>query len=229
MIKRVNSCLTIWVAVALLFGGCTESKDTKPSAELPQKKTTLEKAVNLGAGKCLYSTTEKDIGLEWTAFKFTEKAPVKGSFNSMKLKGPTQAESLADLVQGLSLDIDGASIESGNPGRNVTVKQFFFEKFVPAFVIKAAVEKVEGDETQGKLHIQLTLNSTTKILPFEYTVKDGALEANATMQMMDFGLKAAFDSIHTTCKTLHTGKDGVAKTWDVVDLKVTGKFKKVCG
>tara|TARA_B100000959_G_scaffold259490_1_gene295164 strand:- start:367 stop:969 length:603 start_codon:yes stop_codon:yes gene_type:complete len=180
------------------------------------------------AKTCTYGITQDDVKVEWTAFKTNDKVAVKGTFNKMTLNGATSASSLAALAQGLSIDIDGGSIESGNPGRNVTVKQFFFEKFVPAYAMQAKVVKFTGDEKSGSIDIALSLNGVSKTLAFAYTVKDNVLEAKASMQMFDFGLKAAFDSIHTTCKTLHTGKDGVAKTWDEVDLMVSGKFSKTC-
>ena len=180
------------------------------------------------AKTCTYGITQDDVKVEWTAFKTTDKVAVKGSFNKMTLNGATSAKSLAALAEGLSMDIDGASIESGNPGRNVTVKQFFFEKFVPAHAMQAKVVKFTGNEKSGSIEIALSLNGVNKTLPFAYTVKGNVLEAKATMKMFDFALQAAFDSIHATCKTLHTGKDGVAKTWDVVDLTVSGKFSKSC-
>lgn len=218
--------LLVAVLMGLLFG-CTKPAPT------PEKTTTPEapkKAVEkqLAPGECAYTTSSKDITMEWTAFKFTNKAPVKGTFNSMTLQGNTTAKTFSELVGGLSLEIDQSTIESGNPGRNVTVAQFFFDKFTSKAKMKASVSKIEGDEKAGTLHIELAINGVSKTLPFAYEVKDNVLEAMATMQMMDFGLKAAFDSIHKTCKTLHTGEDGVAKTWDVVDLRVTGKYAKKC-
>ena len=180
------------------------------------------------AKTCTYGITQDDVKVEWTAFKTNDKVAVKGTFNKMTLNGATSAQSLAALAQGLSIDIDGGSIESGNPGRNVTVKQFLFEKFVPASAMQAKVVKLSGDEKSGSIDIALSLNGVSKTLPFAYTVKDNVLEAKASMQMFDFGLKAAFDSIHQTCKSQHIGKDGVAKTWDVVELMVSGKFSKTC-
>ena len=193
-------------------------------AWLPNADATSKPA----AEKCTYSLDSKDVKMQWTAYKTTEKAGVKGTFTKVSLVGKTSATSLGALAEGLSMELDGASVESGNAGRNVTIKQFFFEKFAPAFGIKASVSKFEGDDTKGKIHIAINLNGVTKTLPFAYTVQDGVLEAKGTMLMPDFSLKAAFDSLHNACGTLHTGKDGVPKTWEDVELMVSSKFSKVC-
>ena len=183
----------------------------------------------LAGGDCTYSADTNDIKLQWTAFKYTEKTGVNGTFNTTKVTGATSAGSLADLVGGLKMEIDASSIESNNPGRNVTIAQFFFAKFAPASAISASVKGLKGDDAKGELLIDIAMNGVTKTLPFAYTASaDGTFEGRATMDMMDFGLKAAFESIHSACKNQHMGKDGVAKTWPVVDLQVTAKFSKVC-
>ena len=189
---------------------------------------TLIGVSNAEAKECTYSLDSKDVKMQWTAFKTTEKLGVKGTFTKVSVKGATSAGSLGQLAKGLSMELDGASVESGNAGRNVTIKQFFFEKFAPSLGIKASVAKLEGDDTKGTIHISLSLNGVSKTLPFAYTVQSGVLEAKASMTMSDFALKTAFDSLHNACGTLHTGKDGVPKTWEDVDLVVSSKFSKVC-
>lgn len=178
---------------------------------------------------CTYSTDPKDIQLQWTAFKFTEKAPVKGKFNKAEVKGKTSASSLAELVTGLHMDIDGATVETNDPGRNATVQQFFFEKFNPPSHIHAMATSLEGDDQKGSMAVNISMNGSAKDIPFAYTVgEDGVLVAQASIDMMDFGLQAAYDSIHKACEDKHTGKDGVSKTWTQVDLTLSGKFKKEC-
>lgn len=179
--------------------------------------------------KCTYATDPSGIKLEWTAYKYTDKTPVKGGFTTTNIKGPTSADSLAALAKGLSMDIDGASIESGDPGRNVTVRDFFFKEFNPPFKMAAVVRNLEGSDTQGNLMIELDMNGVTKEVPFEYTATaDGSITAKGGINLMNWNLKNAFDSIHDACEELHTGKDGISKTWDVVDLQITGKFTKSC-
>ncbi|MCE9626268.1 MAG: YceI family protein [Deltaproteobacteria bacterium] len=181
------------------------------------------------AAACTYTADPKDIQLVWTAFKFTTKAGVKGHFNKAQVSGAPSAKSLAGLMQNLQMEIDAASVDTDNPGRNATIQQFFFEKFAPASKIHAATSKVVGDDAKGTATIKITMNGVTRAVPFAYTATpEGILEAKASIDLLNFKLQSAFDSIHEACKDKHTGPDGVSKTWTQVDLALTGKFKKEC-
>ena len=101
---------------------------------------TLIGMSNAEAKECTYSLDAKDVKMQWTAFKTTKKLGVKGTFTKVKVNGATSAGSLGELAKGLSMELDGASVESGNAGRNVTIKQFFFIKFfanISNFVCKS--------------------------------------------------------------------------------------------
>lgn len=181
-----------------------------------------------GAG-CTYSVAPDAVKVEWTAFKLTEKVGVTGTFNTTTLAGATEADSLVALAKGLSMKIDGASVESNNPGRNATISQFFFQQFSPPSAITAKVESVNGDDSKGTLNIAITMNGTRKTVPFAYTIsKDHAVEATATIDMMDFAMQKPFDTLHRACEEQHTGEDGVSKTWTDVGLKLSGKFAESC-
>jgi len=178
---------------------------------------------------CTYSTDPKGIQVVWTAFKTTAKTPVKGHFTKAEVKGASSAASLAALMQGLQMDIDASSDETDNPGRNATIAQFFFEKFAPPSKLHAAVSKVVGDDSKGTVTVKITMNGVTRAVPFAYTATpDGAFEGKGSIDLMNFGLTNAFNSLHEACKDKHAGTDGVSKTWTQVDLLLTGKFQKSC-
>jgi polyisoprenoid-binding protein YceI len=210
-----------------------ESKKILATSKLPIF-CLIAAALTLGAcapkkSACTYEGDPKAIEIGWTAFKFTEKTPVKGTFSKFQAMGPASAESLEKLLTGLHMDVDGASVETDNPGRNATIQQFFFEKFTPAFKIHAMATKLEGDDQKGTLTINIKMNDVAKDVAFSYTVNaEGRLEAIGSIDMLDFGLQPAFDSLHQACGDLHKGKDGVSKTWTQVDLIVSGKFQKSC-
>lgn len=205
-------------------GEQAQAQGTADTAKAPE--TQPETAP---AGDCTYSTDPKAITLKWTAYKFTEKTPVKATFTTSPVQGPTSAKSLEALAEGLRMDIDGSSLESGDPGRNVTLKDFFFGKLNPPFKMEAVAKDLTGSDTAGNITIEINMNGVVKEVPFAYTATDqGEMIAKAGINLMDWQLKTAFDSIHQACEQLHTGKDGVSKTWDTVDLEIKGKFTKAC-
>lgn len=220
--------LTLLTFALLLVAAC---KPEKPASEAPTPSQTSQETTEMATqnGTCTYSTDPNQIKMEWTAYKFTDKTPVKGTFTGTQVEGEVKADSLSALAQGLRMKLDGATIESGDPGRNLTVKDFFFAKFNPPFQMEAWVKDLQGTDTAGSLTLVLQMNGVSKEVPFAYTATpEGELTAKGGINLMDWNLQPAFDSIHQACETMHTGKDGVSKTWDVVDLKVVGKFNKDC-
>jgi polyisoprenoid-binding protein YceI len=179
---------------------------------------------------CTYSIAPNAVKVEWTAFKFTEKKGVTGTFNTARLSGPTSAATLTDLAKGLSMEIDGASIESGDPARNATVSEFFFQQFKPTPKITGQAVEVTGDDKSGIVKIKISLNGTSQVVPFAYSIGDkGVVEAKGSVDMLDFALQSAYDTIHKACEEKHVGPDGISKTWTTVDLRLTGAYQEKCG
>ena len=204
-------------------------KNTEPKEQVSENKS--EKAekknnVEVQESECTYTVTQAKP--EWTAYKYTEKAAVGGTFNAYKLSPTKPASSFTGALQNLSIEIDAASVESNNPARNTTIAEKYFALFAPQSIIKGNVLSAKGDEKKGTVEINIDMNGVQKPYTFSYEEKEGMLVASSVMDMMDFQLQKPFDSIHTACKELHTGSDGVAKTWTEVALRVVVQYDKQC-
>ena len=214
----------------LLLTGClsdpAESIDEKKAAQQPAGVPEKAAPTTQTGKVCDYEV--KDAKPFWTAYKYTEKAAVGGTFNTFTVSKSKQAPNVMESMNNLSIEIDTSSVESNNPARNKTIADIYFAKFAPANVIKGKVVATEGDNKQGTMKINLDMNGVAKDVDFKYDIKGEELEATAVMDMMDFNLKGPFDAIHEACKALHTGTDGVAKTWTEVALKITAQVKVSC-
>lgn len=218
--------------------GCDPKKPAAPSQTAAQTaaqtngakaETTAGTAAQTNSGACTY--TLASVTPRWTAYKFTSKAPVGGTFNTVKLQeklpsGPTVADALKDV----SITITPASVESKDPARNQTLATKFFGIFKEPEQITGKVTAVKGDDAKGTVDLTVHLNGADKTLTLDYTVTpEGALTATKTVNMItDLGLKDAHDAIHKACEALHTGPDGVSKTWDEVEIKIEAKLEKKC-
>ena len=213
-------------AIGLMGMVACGSEDPAPATKAAAPASaSVEKAP--AAQNCTYTLTEATPG--WTAYKFTEKTGVSGSFTATTLSETKAGPSLAAAIEGITMTIDPASVSSGNAGRDLTIQEKYFGLFAPQTDLTAGVVAVKGDDKTGTVDVNLGMNGVSKTISFPYELaEDGTLTAKADMEMMDFGLKAAFDSIHTACKLLHTGEDGVAKTWTDVALSITAKIAKEC-
>lgn len=208
-----------------------EAANKEALAKQAATTTTAEsKAVAEAAAAptpCSYTITKLTPG--WTAYKTTQKVAVGGTFNSVKISEMKPGATLTAAFAGLSAEIEGASIESGNPARNATVAAAFFGKFAEQAKITAQITGASGDEKLGLFMMNVTMNNVTKPLQLSHEgMKDGTLVAKTVINMLDFGLQGAFDSIHKTCEALHTGDDGVSKTWTEVEISITVDVTKKC-
>ena len=228
-----------YVLLSTFFiSGCQDDSPTasenEPVKNKPVKNQNSKsdaqatKATSEPSQTCTYQV--KSAKPEWTAYKFTDKVPVGGTFNTYTLSETQSAGSLSDAFKGIAITIDASSVESNNPARNTTITEQYFAKFAPQHNLKANVVSSSGDNTKGTMSINLEMNGVAKSLSFNYTYEaaKGLLEATSVMDMMDFNLQTPFNSIHEACKTLHTGPDGVAKTWTEVALKVTAEVVENC-
>ena len=187
-------------------------------------------ATTAAHAECTYALEKEGVQAEWTAFKFTSKAPVKGTFADTTLEGPKTARTLTALAEGLSMKIVGKSVKTGNPGRDATVAGFFFSFMKDGGNISGKATRVEGNDSAGTVHIDITMNGQTRDVPFSYKIgKDGSVAATASIDILDFRMQPAFDQIHKACEEQHTGDDGISKTWTQVDLSLTGRFTSSCG
>ena len=212
------------VAVSLMsFVAC--GSDSAPDAKEAAAPAVAEKAPPVQ--NCTYTLTEAKPG--WTAYKTTDKAPVSGTFTAATLSPTKASPSIAAALDGVTMTIDPASVSSGDEGRDKTLQEHYFGQFAPKAEFTVGVVSVTGSDSAGTVDLNIGMNGVNKTISFPYEVSgDGDLSAKASMEMMDFGLQAAFDAIHKACELLHMGSDGVSKTWTDVELSVAAKISKQC-
>lgn len=176
------------------------------------------------AETCRYSIESKPV-LEWTAFKFTEKTAVRGKFDRANFAFAESADSMSSLLASAAFSIDGASVSTGDAGRNYNIATNFFAKLKGTSFLKGVVTPGEKDE----LEVTLWANGSEKRIPMKWELKEtGEWTATGKFDILKLGWKTAFDSLHTSCKDLHKGKDGASKTWTDIELKVSAQVKKSC-
>lgn len=174
---------------------------------------------------CLYHVDSK--ALEWTAFKTSKKAPVKGTFKTIELhsSGAGKSQSLESFLKGLTFKVDTLTLDTKNPARDENIVTNFFKKIAgkPEFTGKV----VSVDLKKHKAVLELVLGGKKHKVPFEVkgSLQEG-FEAKGKIDLLKVGLKTAFESLHQSCFDLHKGEDGKSKTWS--DVELLAKLKVSC-
>lgn len=178
---------------------------------------------------CTFSLDTTSTEASWKAFKTTAKVGVKGVFDQWTVTGEKKALALDKLLSGLKFEIDSHSIKTGNPGRDINIATNFFKKMAGKITGSAKNIKLINDES-GTLDLHVTMNGKTQKVPmtFSFDAPSSEFNANGSLDILSFGAKAAFDSLHKSCFELHKGKDGVSKTWSDVEVHLKSKISKSC-
>lgn len=177
---------------------------------------------------CSFSYNPAATEFKWTAFKFTEKVGVGGTFDSYQVSGVDAASSPHALLSGLKFTIVNDSINSANPERDARLKVNFFKAMdEPGNINGEIIEIAEGDTGSGKL--SLTLNGIQKTVEFNYKIMRGnEIEIWTSVDLRDWQLNHALESLNEVCKDLHTGKDGLSKLWPDVEIRAFSRLNMNC-
>lgn len=167
---------------------------------------------------CTYSVDNTQSQVLWTAFKTPKKVGVDGKFTKFQINTKT-AQSELDLIKGATFTIDTTSVNTGNPGRDKTIFNSFFQLNKKPITLAGQVVSVNEKETK----VLFDFNGTKKEVTMKNTIADGKITLNATIDMVEVGLNSSFAALHQACKALHEGK-----TWSDVNISVETVAVKKC-
>jgi polyisoprenoid-binding protein YceI len=171
-----------------------------------------KKVSDTSAPSVTYSIDAEHSKVQWTAYKTTAKVPVKGTFKEIKINKSIEGASASAALEGLEFEIPVSSIFSKDTIRDAKLNTFFFAVMENTLNLKGSF-KIDS-ENSGTL--ALTMNGLTKELPFDYEMSQDTILINAPMDLNNWQAQAALESLNQACLELHTGPDGVSKTWNEV-------------
>jgi len=183
------------------------------------KKTTekKEKAVEIST---MYQLDAENIFVNWIGYKFTSKSGVKGRFKEVTISNNSKAESIDKALTGVEVSIPVSSIFSNNEIRDNKLKSLFFGFMDHTELLSAKIISVQ--DNSGVM--EFTMNNETHNLPFTLIKQGNIAYLKTTIDILKWNAQKALSSLHTACELLHTGEDGISKTWNTVDVNITLSF-----
>lgn len=194
---------------------------------IPMKKIALSLILALGLAQANCSFSQpSEVDVTWKAFKTPLKKGVGGHFKQVNFASSVKSsKSLDTLLAGSTVNIEVASVDSKNPGRDVKLLNSFFKQMVGPD-IKAKIVSLKRDKDARKtgiVTISVTMNGVTKDVPMYYSFSNGELTANGVIDLIDFKATKALQSINKACYALHQGK-----TWSDVTIGFKMKIAASC-
>ncbi len=217
--KKIILSLVLGGSVAF-FSSCG-NEETKTEEVKTEEKSTTE--------SCLYNVDPSSVKVEWTSFKYTEKAAVGGIFEMVELNNTVEAESAAASFKEATLSINTRTVNSNNDDRDKKIKNTFFGTMEKTDFLTGKIKSLEGIENgNGTAIISITMNGIEKDQEFTWMSDNETVEFNTSLTIEDWNAKPSLDSLNTVCEDLHKGEDGVSILWPNVDVKISANLTKNC-
>ncbi len=213
--------LPIAVITAFTITSCGGEENSELSGEYSEQPVTEE--------ICFYSYDET-VGAQvrWTAFKTSEKKAVGGQFDRVNVTSGEKSTKITDVLETIKFNIPTSSTNTANEDRDAKIITSFFGAMTETDIILGQVKSVTGDDKNGTCIFYLTLNNIEKEATLDYVVEDATIKLTGEIDMVDWSAEGAVSSLNEVCGELHTGEDGVTKTWSVVELAIETTLKKDC-
>lgn len=197
---KTRNIYGILIMAALFLTACSEKK-------------TQEQAY-------LYPVQDS-IKVEWTAYKTTDKLPVKGNFTTVNLDSYGQGATVASVLDGTEFSINAMELITGDESRDTKIKESFFGLMNEPGVIKG-----EFIQSGNEWFVKLKMNGVTvEKLPTKVEITENTAQISASIQLADFKALEVLEALNKACFDLHIGGDGISKTWDVVDISASVSFE----
>ena len=211
---KISKSLILSLLGASLFVACSTNTT---STEEGSEEATVKEA-------CTYSYMADSTSLKWTAYKFTKKAGVSGTFDQITLNNTKEAEAPMDVLIGADFSIITASVNSGNLERDPKLVAHFFNKLIGTEIIVGKINSVND----GEAVISITMNEKTVDVVGKVSLDGDKVLMEVSIDMADFDGLEAIASLNEVCSAQHTNEDGESKLWPDVTIVVSTVLNKEC-
>ncbi|MDO9038661.1 MAG: YceI family protein [Lutibacter sp.] len=169
----------------------------------------------------MYTVMADSLIISWTAYKTTAKVPVNGQFSELIIENAKKDSTMLGALNGLKFKIPVNSLFTNDTLRDGKLKKFFFGSMQNTNFIKGVLHM----NNENTSMVELTMNGITRELPIAYIVTDQKVTIVGNMELDNWQAKAALEALNVVCKDLHTGDDGITKTWSDVKIEVIAVLK----
>ena len=174
---------------------------------------------------CFYQFNNSSVDLSWTAFKFSEKTPVKGSFDNFEITSDISGDDLEALCRNMRIEIQSGSVNSNESDRDKKLEEKFFENMSEEEIL---AKVVSFDVASKKGEIEITMNGISRKEQAKMILEDQVFSIDLTIDIMNYRVDNSYKALSEACLELHIGADGKSKLWTEVDLHFSGSFASDC-
>ncbi|MGK0329140.1 MAG: hypothetical protein ACJAYY_001350 [Paraglaciecola sp.] len=210
--KKISIISFLIIATAFNFSAC------KSEAKKEESKETIK--VETPKSTAAFAVVNATNDIKFTAYKTTDKVGVAGWFKKVEVLSGGEGMSVKEAINNTEFSIPVSSLMTKDTSRDYKIQKFFFGVMENTALLSGKL--MITDDTAGIAEIKM--NGITKEVPFTYTIVDKTFSMTSTMDVTNWKATKALASLNKICELLHTGADGVSKTWSDVSLNITSTF-----
>ena len=210
--KKISIISFLLIATAFNFSACksdAKKEETKETSKNEVKKSTAA-----------FSVSNAKNEINFVAYKTTEKVGVNGWFKKVDVLSEGEGNSVKEAINNTEFSIPVSSLSTKDSSRDFKIRKSFFGVMTNTKLLSGKL--MLTDDANGTAKI--TMNGETKDVPFTYTIVDKTFNMQATIDVNNWNAGAALAALNKVCEVLHTGADGVSKTWSDVALNIKSTF-----
>lgn len=163
----------------------------------------------------VYTIDELGISIAWTAYKFTDRVGVSGTFNDYTINKKNVSGSIEHILNRLQLSIPTESIETKNAIRDFKIKTYFFEAFNTPSITGTVINVKEGEGD-----IRLKMNKTSHNATYTYSLENDTIVLFTRLDLKKWKGEEALAILDKECVLHLQGVDGISKVWPDVDVVI---------
>lgn len=167
-----------------------------------------------------YEYNHNSTILNWTAYKYSYKTGVSGTFDQIDVSGTKTASHPIEVFENMKFVVNSNSVNSNSIFRDDNIIKYFFNQMITSDFIKGKSNGYLGDHSSGTLFVSLEMNGIQKDLPFTYKLTGKELSLEAELDLSDWNATDALDFMKVCCTDLHTGTDGIHLLWPTVKIEI---------
>lgn len=215
--RKISTAIICCASVMLM--NCTNKTEEKTEEQSTKTAVTVEEPTEIVEGVIRKS------GVEWTAYKTTDKVAVSGRFDVVLVKNAKEdGKTPQEVLEGADIIATVATLNSDQIDRDQKLKDILFGNMINTSEIKGQLHFRDG-----KTYLNLTLNNVSKEYEVKSTFENNVFMIETDVDLMDFNSGKAMEALNQACLELHKGADGVSKTWSEVHIKGQVEFSDSFG
>lgn len=169
-----------------------------------------------------YSLEDFGMSIAWTAYKFTDKVSVSGTFQDYTLNEKNSSGSIEYILSGLQLAISTESIVTTNAIQDFKIKSYFFKVFNTSTITGTVINASEGVGD-----ILLVMNNMSYKTPYSYSLKDDIIVLSTHLDLKNWEGEEAIAELNQQWSGNHKGTDPILNLWPEIDVTIQIPVNKI--